>query len=98
MDDASGDRVIKFNIKELIARKEYEERRTISLHEVAGEVGMGIATLSRIANSRGGYHTSTAQIEKLCRYFGCTPNDLITILPDDPETDPEGEEAPAPDS
>lgn len=70
---------IKFNIKELISHKSYEEKRTIRLQDVAEESGVGIATLSRCANSKGNYHTSTAQIEKLCKYFNCTPNDLMTI-------------------
>ena len=82
MFDLTGGSVVKFNLKELVARKSFEENRTISLHEVAKETGIGVATVSRIANSRGRFHTSTQQIEKLCRYFGCTPNDLITLLPD----------------
>lgn len=76
--------MVKFNLKELVAQKSFEENRTISLHEVARDTGIGVATVSRIANSRGRFHTSTQQIEKLCRYFGCTPNDLITLLPDPP--------------
>jgi len=86
--------MIKFNMKEMIARKAFEEKRSISLSDVAEATGIGPATISRMANSKGDYHCSTSQIEKLCRYFGCTPNDLIRLVPDietpgdDAETEP----------
>jgi putative transcriptional regulator len=74
--------LIKFNLKELLIRKGFAEKRTIPLQEVASVTGIGISTLSRIANSKGDYHTTTLQLEKLCRYFKCTPNDFMTIIPD----------------
>lgn len=87
MIDSTGGTLVKFNLKELIAQKSFNENRSITLGEVARETGIGVATVSRIANSRGRFHTTTLQIEKLCRYFGCTPNDLITLLPDPPADD-----------
>jgi len=38
-------------------------------------------TLSKIANGKGDYNTTTDHIEKLCLYFGCIPNALMTIIP-----------------
>ncbi|MBN2468740.1 MAG: helix-turn-helix domain-containing protein [Deltaproteobacteria bacterium] len=38
--------------------------------------------LSKIANSKGFYNTTAETIERLCRYFACTPNDLISIIAD----------------
>ncbi len=82
-----GESLIKFNLKELLAKKGFAEKKTIHLQELASTTGIGISTLSRIANSKGDYHTTTLQIEKLCRYFGCTPNDLITIIPNPPASE-----------
>jgi putative transcriptional regulator len=47
-------------------------------------------TLSKIANSKGDYNTTTDHIEKLCVYFGCTTNDLMTIIPEEREEKKEG--------
>ncbi len=62
--------MIRFRLKELIAEKEFKERRLITLAEVAEGTGIHRVTLSKIANNRG-YHTSTEILDKLCTYFGC---------------------------
>ena len=77
--------MIKYNLKELIAKKEFEEKRRISLSEVAKEIGISRVTLSKIANSKGNYSTKTEYIEKLCEYFDVTPDQLMTIVPDPPK-------------
>lgn len=77
--------MIKYNLKELIAKKEFVEQRTISLSELADQLDVSRATLSRIANSKGKYSTKTEFIEKLCQYFNCTCDELMTIIPDKKE-------------
>lgn len=77
--------MIQFHFKRLLADKEFREKRVISIIEVAEKTGVSRVTLSKIANSKGDYHTSTEIIEKLCLYFGCTPNDLMTIFPEEGE-------------
>lgn len=74
--------MIKYNLKELIAEKEFREKRRISLGEIAKEVGISRATLSKIANNKGHYSTKTEYVEKLCQYFKCTPGQFMTIIPD----------------
>ena len=78
--------MIKYNLKELISKKEFREKRRISLSDIAKQVGISRTTLSKIANSRGNYSTKTEYVEKLCKYFECTPDEFMTILPDPPET------------
>ena len=73
--------MIQFHFKHLLADKEFKERRTIPIREVAEKTGISGVTLSNIANSKGDYNTSSDIIEKLCLYFECTPNDLMTIVP-----------------
>lgn len=75
--------MIQFHFKQLLADKEFKEKRTISIIEVAEKTGVSRVTLSKIANSKGDYNTTTEHIEKLCLYFGCSPNDLMTIIPEE---------------
>ena len=74
--------MIKFNFKKLLADKEFKEKRRIPLMQIQGETGISRATLSKIANSKGDYKTSSDNIEKLCIYFDCTLDQLMTIIPD----------------
>ncbi len=77
--------MIKFNFKQLLSDKEFKEKKHISLKEVAEITDISRTTLSKISNSKGDYITSSNIIEKLCLYFDCTPNDLMTIVPDNSE-------------
>lgn len=45
--------MIRFRLKELIAEKEFQEGRNITLEEVAREAGVHRTTLSRISNIKG---------------------------------------------
>ena len=74
--------MIRFNIKKMIADKEFNENCKITLKDLAKITGISRVTLGQIANKKG-YSTSTNNIEKLCKYFNCTPNDLISIYPDE---------------
>ncbi len=75
--------MIQFHFKRLLADKEFREKRLITLFEISKETGISRVTLSKIANSRGEYNTTSDIIEKLCLYFGCTPNDFMTIVPEE---------------
>ena len=75
--------MIKYNLKELIAQKEFEDKKRISLSQISKEIGISRTTLSKIANSKGDYSTKTEYIEKLCRYFDCSVDDLLTIIPNE---------------
>lgn len=70
---------MKFKLKELIAKKEIETGRRVTLKDISEELEISRSVLSRMANSRGDYSTQTKYIEKLCKYFNCTPNELMTI-------------------
>jgi len=77
--------MIKYNLKELLSEKEFKEKRTITLGEIAEAIGVSRTTISKMANSRGGYSTKTEYIEKLCKYFDVTLDQLMTIIPDPPD-------------
>ncbi len=82
--------MIKFNLKELLARKEFRDGCAVTMTDAAKAVDISRNTLYRMANSKGEFSTKTEYIDKLCRYFNCTPNDLTTIVPE-PEEGEEGQ-------
>lgn len=68
--------MIRFKLKELIAQKEYEEKRRITLEEVSTKTGIHRSTLSKINNQKGA--TSKIDIiDKLCRYFNVNVSQVI---------------------
>ena len=68
--------MLRFKLKELIAKKEFAEDRQITLKEIAAETGINRMTLSKIVNHKG-YSTDTDNIDKLCSYFDCDVEDLV---------------------
>lgn len=73
--------MIRFRLVELTAEKAFQERRVISMSEIAQATGVHRATLSKIANQPG-VNIGTDIIDKLCRYFGCQPGDLLMYVED----------------
>jgi putative transcriptional regulator len=71
--------LIRFRLAELIADKAFKERRAVSLSEIAEATGIHRATLSKMANQPGA-NIGTEILDKLCRYFGCQPGDLMTYV------------------
>jgi putative transcriptional regulator len=77
-----GADVIRFRLREMIIDKEFKEGRRITLEEVSQGTGIQRTTLSRIAGQRG-YNTTTDNMDKLCRYFGCSVDKLMEYVPDE---------------
>lgn len=78
--------MIRFRLKELIAEKEFQEGRNITLEEISQKSGIHRVTLSRISNKKG-YVTTTEILDKLCTYFGVTTGEVAEHLPDPVEED-----------
>ncbi len=76
--------MIRFRLKERLAEKEFQERRIITINEVAKESGIHRATLSKIANEPG-YNTGTDNLNRLCKYFECAIGDIVEYIPDTEE-------------
>ncbi|MCU8092491.1 helix-turn-helix transcriptional regulator [Shewanella sp. SM20] len=72
--------MIRFKIKELIAEKEFKERRKITLQEVADSAGVNRTALSKMMNPSYQYSTTTKAIDSLCAYFGCNVEDVIVYV------------------
>jgi len=71
--------VIRVMLKQMLDDKAFREKRRITMNEVSQETGISRATLTRIANVPG-YNTNTDAIDALCRYFECTPGELLKQL------------------
>lgn len=74
--------MIRFKIKELIAKKEFAEGRRITIGEVANAAGIHRMTLSKMINQRG-YNTSSENMNRLCEYFDCRLEDLAEYVPEE---------------
>jgi len=83
--------MIKYNLKELVSQKSFKEGSSITMTDVAKAINISRNTLYRMANSKGDFSTKTEYIEKLCTYFNCTPNDLMTIVSDKSDGGEQGE-------
>ena len=71
--------MLRFKIKPLLAQLEFEQRRKISLGELAAEAGTNRATLSRMVNQPG-VVVRTDVLDALCRYFDCAVGDLVEYV------------------
>ena len=71
--------MIRIKLKQLLDDKAFSEGRRITLNEVSESTGVARATINRIANQPG-YNTTTDSIDALCKYFACTPGDLLEYV------------------
>lgn len=78
----TGALMIRILFNQQLDEKSFRERRRITLMDVCEETGLSRPTVSRLANQPG-YVTNTTTIEKLCRYFECTPCELLVLVDDE---------------
>lgn len=74
--------MLRFRLKELIAEKEFQEGRRVTVGEIAEQTGIARNTLSRILNQPG-WNARTEHLDKLCAYFDCRIEELIQYIPDE---------------
>lgn len=72
--------MLRFKIKEMIAKKEFAEGRRVTIGEVAQAAGIHRMTLSKMINQRG-YNTGTENLDRLCSFFDCQVEDLVEYVP-----------------
>ncbi|WP_083871948.1 helix-turn-helix domain-containing protein [Vreelandella jeotgali] len=73
--------MIRFKIKELMAKQEYDLGRRLTIGEVSKATAIHRMTLSKMINQRG-YSTTTDHLDRLCAYFGCTLEDVAEFVPE----------------
>lgn len=78
--------MLRFRLKELIAEKEFQEGRVITMVEIANATGIHRMTLSKLANHRG-YNPTADVLDRLCSYFNCRIEKLVEHIPDNTVTE-----------
>ncbi len=73
--------MIRILLKELVARKEFADKRKIRLDDLSLATGISKNTLSRMQSAQG-YNTKTENLDKLCAYFDCRIEDLLEYIPE----------------
>ena len=74
--------MIRFRIQELIAEKQFQEGRRITMNELSASTGINRVTLSKMINQRG-YNTVTDNLNGLCKYFNCRLDQIAEYVPDE---------------
>ncbi|MEE8483130.1 MAG: helix-turn-helix transcriptional regulator [Nitrospinota bacterium] len=72
--------MIKFRLKERMGRLEVRAGRKLTYELLSKYTGISRQTLARIASPKG-CKTSTENLERLCRFFKCKPEELIYFDP-----------------
>lgn len=74
--------MIRLLVKKLLDDKAFKDKVKITLNQVSKETGISRATLNRIVNTPG-YNTNTDSVNALCKYFQCSPGELMEYVADD---------------
>lgn len=74
--------MIRLLVKKLLDDKSFKDREKITLNQVSIDTGISRATLNRVVNNPG-YNTNTDTINALCKYFQCSPGELIEYVDDE---------------
>lgn len=73
--------MLRFRLQELIAERQFQGGKRVTLTELSEVTGINRVTLSKMVNQRG-YSTVTANLDRLCDYFGCRIEQLVEYIPD----------------
>lgn len=75
--------MLRFKLQELIAEKQFQDGKRVTLTELSEVTGINRVTLSKMVNQRG-YSTVTDNLDQLCKFFGCRIEQLVEHVPDQP--------------
>jgi len=73
--------MLRYKLKELIADKEFRERRRVTVQELAQATGITRNTLSKMLNQHGA-SVRSENFDRLCAYFDCRIEELVGYVPD----------------
>lgn len=71
--------MLRYKLKELIAEKEFLERRRITIQEIAAVTNITRNTLSKMLNQHG-VSVRSDNLDKLCEYFNCRIEKLVEFV------------------
>lgn len=73
--------MLRFRLQELMAEKQFQEGRRVTLTELSEATGINRVTLSKMVNHKG-YSTVTDNLDRLCSFFNCRIEQLAEYIPD----------------
>lgn len=73
--------MLRYKLKELIADKEFMDRRRVLIQEIADATGIARNTLSKMLNQHGA-SVRTENLDRLCAYFDCPIEALVEYIPE----------------
>jgi len=68
---------MKYNLRNLIYTKSITDNKKITYADISEKTGISINTLSKMS-ARKDTNVTVDTVIKLCQYFNCTPNELIS--------------------
>lgn len=71
--------MIRYRLRELMSEKAFREDRRVTFEEISAATGVNRTSLSKMANQRG-YNTTTDNLDRLCKFFGCRLDDLAEYV------------------
>lgn len=74
--------MIRFYLQKMISEKQFRENRRITMAEITEATGINRVTLSKMINQKG-YSTVTDNLDKLCKFFDCSLNEIAEYVRDD---------------
>ena len=74
--------MIRIKYKHFLEDKKFRDKRKYTIADVTDMTGISRATLMRIANTPG-YSAGLDAIDALCKFFECTPGELLEFIPDE---------------
>ena len=72
--------MLRYKLKELIAEKEFQESRRVTVLEISEATGIARNTLSKMLNQPGA-SVRSEYLDRLCSYFGCKIEELVEHIP-----------------
>ena len=74
--------MIRIKYKHFLEDKKFRDKRKYTIADVTEMTGISRATLMRIANTPG-YSAALDAIDALCKFFECTPGELLEYIPNE---------------
>ena len=72
--------MLRYKLKELIAEKEFQESRRVTVLEIPEATGIARNTLSKMLNQPGA-SVRSEYLDRLCSYFDCKIEELVEHIP-----------------
>lgn len=82
MKNAINTNMIYCRLKQLIAEKEFKERRKITYKVIQDETGLSSTTIAKLLSYKGVNRIDGTTLDKLCDFFGCQVGDILLYIPD----------------